>query len=832
MNRSADSNPRFTVAQLHHELSKNIALISSLRLGLDFLARGTDRRILYVVDYPEITSHWQSARPNDASQLSKDGVQRVWEYLTSLEQIFLNLDSDVEHRLSYVQRAYDDQAEYTDGLLLANSFNTMIAPPTWNLLRDDIIYVSHFGSEAAGNWTAAINNNLLQLRTLIGSTGKPPRFSESVYIADAQKFGFASLARNPASDTQSLLLPFISHANFRDPVDMLWEDPKYGIRNPSRLRDALEKFNPADRAKNWLEWIKRGNNLYNQAYNRHGQWARQAEGSETLAYIEFLNQTIGQANPNLIIAFITRNRQYFDSLLAMHFERNEEAPLLFHPRLLSAFMIKQTDLHPDERAEHAERARKTLDELRNMIRMVDGFVEGVAARTEDELSKPLAHFVSRRLLRGWMDYRQQSFAEQVQLRIESRKTRWEKRPASDRIRKYLEQIVDNKLKTVQIGRELALLSAFPDLQALSAGIGCTCIRLPEKDDNGVVLFHSDQFTHVFKFHSATIVQGLRSAARFPQVDIFSIVTTAIAEIQKRYGEFLAAGQKHVSRSEAELSLLRFDVFLIFALLHIARGRFALARQLIESARTVWRGDDDFPTKAIRRQLYEALYVDGLIRRLEWRGDREGDKSSVQLRKGIEAATRLIREGKELKTDDVPQIKRLRMLEVAFTRELYGFAARHNLKMRDLGGLYSIGDCVQVLDEAYVGAIESGNKYLAMRARQQYLAFARMANEGILGEVEKEKFSFEEQLKAFKEFENLLSSLRQEAIIDPTSIPFSVLITELAGLWKFRDVLPADRHVIRARRAEIRRLFKQAENKSFGTWANLLLDEIENGLKSG
>jgi hypothetical protein len=212
----------FTVSQVQFELAESIALLKALSRELKFLSKGPKQKIFYLIDYPEICAYWESRRPQTTKQLrDDDGAQRVWEYITGLERIFLDLDED-KTRLAYVQRAYEEQAEYIDALLLNPDFETMIAPPTWRLIQDDIVYMTHLSDDPSGNWNFVIQQNEAQLKERIG-IAPSSNYSESMYVSDAERFGFASLQRKPVSNVRDIFLPFITDANFRDPTDLRWE---------------------------------------------------------------------------------------------------------------------------------------------------------------------------------------------------------------------------------------------------------------------------------------------------------------------------------------------------------------------------------------------------------------------------------------------------------------------------------------------------------------------------------------------------------------------------------------------------------------------------------
>jgi hypothetical protein len=825
----ADGESTVTVSQVQYELKIAGALISSLRQGLDFLARDSDKKILYLVDYPEISAYWESWRPNDVRQLETDRVKRVWDYLTGLEQILTRFDDETTSRLRYIQRAHEDQAEYIDALLLSGSFNTMISPPTWRLLRDDIVYFSRIADVSTANWNTAIESNRQDLRERIGTT-RANKFSERLYVDEAERFGFASLARKPSSTTIDLLRAFVEHANFRDPIDLPWELSSYHIQHTDALRKSLSGFDPQRGSEKWMRWIDKGSELYNEAYGHGGRWARRKEGAETLAYLEFLSTTIAEHNPNLRVAFVTRNHQYHHMALALSYERrNEQSLLIFHPRLLSAFMIKQAgELAEDERQAQAVKARSTIDELSSLIETIDSLVGDFTKHPGDPVSKPLRYFVRYRLLRGWTQYRQQSLAEQVRLRIQLREGRWGEPKRNDNIGKFLRQIVAHELTTTQIAKELALLEALPNITNLVEGIDCTFIPLSEDEYGEAVLFRSDLFTHPFKFHSISISQKLASAERGHTLDIFAIAQEARSKIEKKYKEYFLV-EKAKPEYEIEVSLLRFDLLLLFAVLLAEKGEFERAYQLIGSARAVWLVERDIRIEhnADCHQLLEALYLEALIRRLEWRLEPSDQLPKQHLENGVGLLNKLIAEGKQIETNQVPETKRFRIFEAAFCRELYGFSGRSMLRA-DLKVPYSIDGCIDILNAAYTEAMKTKFTYVAMRARQHYLAFARMADAGALNawKFDRNNFSREKQLNAFEDFEALLVILKAERVIIQGPQHFSVLITELNCLWKFRDDVPVSNETIKSLVNDLKPYLKREDRRNLSDWASALVDEIE------
>lgn len=821
-----------TLSQVRHELAETETLLSSLRRGLDFLTETGTRKILYLIDYPEITAYWESQRPGSARQLSHDSVKRVWQYLTGLERVFVSFADTTDDRLHYIQRAYEEQAEYLDGLLLSSQFQTLIAPPCWKMLRADITHFSHFSDDPGGNWSNAIIANETDLRELI-SAKQSPRFSERLYVAAAERFGFASLARQSRSNVRDILLPFIHHANFCEPIDFPWFQNSNHIEDNDELRKILACFEPDLRSSYWLGRIDEGNDLYNEAYDQHGRWNRRNEGAEILAYLEFLNETINRYDPNLRIAFVTRNHQYHDCLRALSNSGNNSAlPLIFHPRLLSAFMIRQAiPMQVDDRINFAKKASGTVEELSYQLRSVDELVSKFLKPGAVRVSAPLRHFVRRRLQDFWTDYRKQSLAEQIQIRIELRKDRWKIR-SKDKIRQYLYDIVKHNLKTIQIGRELALLRGLPDLTGVYGDVKCIFIPLSDSEDGGVSLLYSDLFSHSFKFHSRSIREKLLLGKKRVIIDISNIAQKSRSEIEDKYNKYLSTNSKLRLKNEVELELLRFDVLLIFAILLTTKGELKSAQKLVDSARAVWKFADAKMREKGHHQLYEALYFESLIRAMEWRKTQHDQDAHAHLRSGLDFLKNLIKETKEFKLDRELQTKRLDVFIVAFTRELYAFAVLHKVTVDQKSWPHGINQCLELLDSAYKGAKETGFTYVAMRARQNYLAFARMANEGVLKayKFDKRRFSKKQRLSAFQEFSTCLKELTSGQVVWQDALPFSVLITELAGLSEFRDELQIGRRTIESHLQRIEAQLDRSEGRNYRNWAVEIVDKVKRELE--
>lgn len=821
---------RLTISQVRHELDEASALLCSLRRGLDFLTAERERKILYLVDYPEIDAYWASRKPGTAKHLSQDGrVEKVWHYLTGLEQVFLILDDEDANRLQYVQRAYEEQAEYLDALLLNSAFSTMIAPPCWRLLEDAITYFSHYDADPGDSWNAAINENELLLRQLIPSRTSS-NYSEQTYISEAERFGFASLARKRSPNRRDIVLPFINHANFCDPTDFPWTE------NPEPIKVEIRDFEPSERAAYWLGWIDRGNQLYNEAYGHHGQWARRDEGAETLAYLEFLNTIARRNDPSVIVAFVTRNRQYYQALSAMRNEaENDQSPLIFHPRILGAFMIKQgAGMGASERQRHAKQAKETVIELSEHIASIEEIISGFSIDSDTVVSTALANFIRQRLKYSWTSYRRQSLAEQIKLRIELRQSRWRERKKNDRIRKYLEEIVQHKLMTIQISRELALLKGLPNVKQLSTEIDCTFMPLTGEEGAGAVLFHSELLTHPFRFHSSSIRKRLSDVEKGHEFDVVDLVQTARSECEDKYRDYLSKEQKPKLSNEIEVQTLRFDVLLMFAILLTMKGRFGAALRLIGSARVVWQFVDARKNRKAREQLAEALYLEGLVQRLEWRLGRSDRNTKDHLAIGSSALTNLISEADELKNLGVARESRFQVFLVAFTRELYSVAALEKSTQAKVGLPYQVDECLEQLDLVFENAKKAGFVYIAMRARQQYLAFARMFDDGELKSFnfDRSRFAREVRVAVFEEFLSCLNQLRSRRMVAEESLPFSVLVTEVLGLWGFREEIEIDNDMIESRVQNIDPLLKKTRGRNYTDWASRKISDIRKKLRKG
>ncbi len=284
------------------------------------------------------------------------------------------------------------------------------------------------------------------------------------------------------------------------------------------------------------------------------------------------------------------------------------------------------------------------------------------------------------------------------------------------------------------------------------------------------------------------------------------------------------------------AVIKVDVIeLIFSILLTSTRQFEAAHEMVGVARSVWHLKDDKEMDVVNRQLREALYFDGLIKRLEWRSGDSGQNVDDHWRNGMDVQNELLKEAKSLGVDRVfrTENKRFHLFNIGFTRELYGFAARNHVAGRDIAFGLSIERCVGSLNRLYDSAIESEFTYIAMRAQQQVLAFGRMADKGelVTWKYDKSCLSPERQLSAFVDFENCLQEIRRGGAIRDDVFPFSVLLTEVAGLLRFRNEFPIKRGALRSRfrKLKLKRDDHRAEGRNFKTFATELFDEVESFL---
>ncbi|MEX1153810.1 hypothetical protein [Parvibaculum sp.] len=822
-----------TLEMLRFELEEAKALLGSLREGLSFIAGGDKRRLIYLVDYPEIHAYWNARSPLSRHDLKRDGVADTWQYLTNLERIFLNLANDDEELVGYLRRAYEEQAEYIDALLLTDEFATIISPPAFSLLKDSIAYFAHYARGATENWQSAILQNDASLNRILEESTS---FSEKLYIEDTEQFGFASLAREPASSKRDILLSFLSQANFYDAADFPWEHQPYELPNAQTVSRALDAFDPNETRERWLEWIDTGNDRFNESYAKHGHWARRDDGAYTLAFLDYINRQIGERSDNLQVALITRNRQYFQALSAMRSEGSGfqgALPIILHPRLVSAFMIRQGgEIVSHDRVTLAHQGNEALEELLEYINFVGDFLKTLTAESRADLSTALKRFVRKQLHAGWTQYRKLSLAEQIKTRIQDREQRW-KNIKNSKIREYLQQIIEHELLTIQFGREIALLKALPNesnLRDYSRRISGVIVKADGVEDRSFLYVKSNSFYHLFSFRSRAINDYLKEQSS-REIKISDAIDRAIETAEIAYG----AGRADTDDDKEDVRLLRFDVLLFISILYAANNQLPYAKIFLQHARRVGPPNSVHRDGRLAQQEWEAHYLEGLLDRLEWRR-KSYDKTPKEIERHMDEGLEKLHNLKSKSSQrqgggEVDQNIRYRVLCCAFARELYNFAASEKLTRDESSWALSIDECIMELDKARREAVEMGSTYVALRAIQHYLAFARMSDGELLRKwsYEQKAFSKDKQLQAFDDFVACRDKLKLEGAFDDSLLPYSVLVTEMATSWKFRRERSVDLSVIENRLRSLKERLNEAEGRRHRDWAERIITSIEEGI---
>ena len=383
----------------------------------------------------------------------------------------------------------------------------------------------------------------------------------------------------------------------------------------------------------------------------------------------------------------------------------------------------------------------------------------------------------------------------MQGRIATRRERWSKRKEDDPVLGKFRNVVDMVLRWTQLNRELALIDALPASLVLgNSEIECYLMHLDSGVDQWVLLFTSERFSHAFRFHSSHVSQvvlveggdGLRSfrvqeiieSARQILHDGFDVRR----DIDRALGE----------RSLDDLILLRVDVLILCAIWLATDGKDDQARKFVEAAQAIPA------TPRSLRQQEEVFYLKCLLERIDWRRQaysQGGHNIAFDdvLAYGVRLLGEMERGGRKYFPGEGLEFanKRIAVLVAGFARELYAYAARNNLQRQDWP--ITVSRCLEILEAAYDESMRRNFYYTAMRARQRYLQFARMYERKRLplGSVEAADFSADTCMKMFREMHEAMQRLRDQSRLDDKKFPFTAILSETIGLWRYRDALEVD-----------------------------------------
>jgi hypothetical protein len=809
----SSNDPTLTVSQIRHELSETVALLGTLVEGMKFLKSGSSNRILYLVDYPEIKAFWEARRPTSFRALNDDGVRRVADYLTGLERVFLSIDDDSVN-LTYLNRAYYEQGEFIDALLRDGRFKTLLVSQAWEKLEDDIEHFAQFIKDPLVNWNAAIRQNETDLKSTV--------VSERNFIQTAENFGFGSAEYSQHETVFLLIKELIDHSNFCEAADYPWEELSGSGGHAIEVPD----FKPSDSLIDyWAKEIDDGNRIYREAYSSSRRLWHREERAITLAHLEYLNDVSRRLAPTVRVALVTRNRQYHHVVLKRQKEGGAEAvldkPLIFHPRLLGAFMINQTERRP------TDADIGNVLELISAIRLVLDFLADIRGDGTEVAGPNLRNFVRAHLRRGWDTYRRQSLAEQVKARIEGRREeRWGKRKAGDPLLAKFQQVVRMVLQSTQMYRELALIDALPSTLVLESGhVDYYLLRHNGGPQNWALLFTSRKFSHAFRFYSSHVAHAATQAEgngkrRF---DIQAVIGSARNIID-------SGASKPDSDSLENLMLLRVDVLNLCAIWLATDGRADQARRFIEAAENI----EGIPFSLNSfGQKQETFYLKCLLQRIEWRREayvtQPGNDGAIgQLIKGAALLRAMDNGGRSYfpTLEGRQGNKRIAVLIAGFARELYAFAARHKVEFADWP--MSVAECLSLLEVAYQESIRQGFYYTAMRARQRYMQFARMYDENRLppGGAEGSDFSLRRRIECFRQLHVAMDMLRAQSQLEDEKFPFTAIVSETLGLWRYRRELEIGNREIATAVSRMRSITGEIPNAAFREEVYEILKEMD------
>ncbi len=774
-------------------------LFETLAEGLDFISRGG--RIIYLVDYTEMSPFWNSKRPLRSSDLVQDGVTDVTAYLTGLERIFLELEGQPDYKIDYLGRTYYEQLDFIDALICNHSFDTLISPHHWTLLKDDITYFGNYVDDPLGNFNYAQIQNEQFVEGVANEVsrheGDKARKIEEQFTPSSERFGVssASLGRQD-SVFQLISNVFLARSNFFDAADFPWDREIYRINNSGMFSRDLSEMSLSDKVQSkWLKHVEEGIEQYSSAYGMRRPRAHRGEGALTLAYAETLDQLVRNSGSLLRIGLVTRARQVHHAIAvartAAGYGERELLPAVFHPRLLNAFMIDQSwddeDADGVNRRVASQSARNAIIELQSALLIIVDFLEPFQKPT---IREPLSRWITVQLRRAWEEYRRQGLAEQIKIRIGQREDRW-KLKRNPRIQEHMRSLVGLKLHRTQMAREQALINSLP-VQELPEGVSVKILTEDGPDETLVVLIRAQNFAHAIRFYSEDTKRSISRLSRGGVVDVNAVFESVKKDVGVLSGEYHEA-------SPFALKVQRFDILLLHAIISVASEQSAVAQTFLDAALDIWR-IYDFANDRERRisagQRREGDLLVGYINRRSWldlafASNVSGSSATRLYKWGIDllgtlsVSINLNDTGHFLDDIDV----RLLILVISITRDLNAFAFQHGLLQNEIP--LGVNSCVFWLEQGYRLSKERQRFFTAARAKQQIIAFARIYQRGGIPQNEELSalFSTPDIKFHYRDLIIVMAALRQTTpfILDE-DLPNPLIIYEALGKWICREDL--------------------------------------------
>ena len=818
-----------TVPRIRHQLFVHDCMLHMLSEALEFLSEHDDNRIIYVVDYTEIRPYWDSTKPKTKRDLDKPGVLRVWHYLLGAEQIFLDLTRNPDEQVTYLRRAYDEQMELIDGLLRDHRFATVVLPRHWKLLRDNISYYANWAADAIVDWNWSVTENEIAARKIAEG---PKSTAQSRFIEKSESFGYWSVGFSRKAEIFDLIFDFVDNANFHGISDFPWTHYPLSDASVSNLKNFQLEESDIEQC---LNWVKCGENSRAVAYGSSEDQTRSIESARDLATVHNLDTIVRSVRDQRVrVAFVTRNHRIHQALSVYRNEHPDgDLPWAFHPRLLTAFMVDQFGPQNDLEKEKAQRARDALSHIKQYRAVVElplSLANSFVKRGSRQLSQGLSQFLRTSLSRAWDDYRGADLASQIQVRIgvrNSQNENWGRLSRNDVVAKFLRGILEQTLTQLAIRRERALIQSIPHEEAWPEGEKFNGKILPikheEYNNKFLLLFSSKDFSHSFLFSSKILSKTIEGEEknRKKYLNIEKIVNNTT--------EFFINKPLEEIDDEIEYRIFRFDIILMNSVCLVARKQYSLANKHILIAKNIWGDNAKGNKETARRQMLEVSYLEGIVRRLKWRrwayDEENGEEKLDILKAGVECLQGIL----ESDIEDYKH-KRMSLLLVGFTRELFSFAALHGLSTRRIP--LSVNDCLQRLDQVYLLSIEREFYFTAARSRQQFLAFVRMLDADRLPNRKRlsKRLNDNSAREANRQMVEALKQLRHYDGWSDADLPATTRITEALGEWIYSSEAKRTAAELRRVKKVVSSLKKNIVEPKFREYVDLKLEEIDKWLE--